>query len=221
MPTNDKLDPETRKRIRRDRREEILQAASVLFGNYGFQNTPLSLIAQSVGLSEPGVLHYFPSKVHLLQGVLDYQEQLGAVRYARLFGPEENVLAGFLEALQDSLVENQKDPTLARFFTVLVGESIQKEHPGHDILAHRYERIQQLIVTELECRHNIEIAANFNVSQLTSLILAVFEGLQIQSLLTPEKADNAATFQLFSQMFLDYVQKVTREEKRGKPALED
>jgi AcrR family transcriptional regulator len=207
--------PETKKRIRKDRREEILQAASTLFGNHGFQNTPLSLIAQTVGLTEPGVLHYFPSKVHLLQGVLEYQEQQGDARYAGMFGASENVLVRLLEALEDSLADYQNDPRMARFLTVLVGESIQQNHPAREVFARRYERIRQLIIHELQTSQAAGLPDNIDYYQLASLCLAVFDGLQIQWLLAPQNVDVLTAFRFFSELLLEHIQKKSTAEYNG------
>lgn len=49
-----------------DRREEIYETALELFTERGYDNTPLSLIAKSLGLSKGGLFHYFQSKEHLL-----------------------------------------------------------------------------------------------------------------------------------------------------------
>ena len=61
----------------RERREEILAAADAAFARHGFRGASLATIADEVGLSQPGVLHHFPSKEHLLLEVLRYREERG------------------------------------------------------------------------------------------------------------------------------------------------
>ena len=82
--TNDANDDLSKSRVRRDRREEILQAASDLFGVRGFRGTSLASIAEAVDLTEPGLLHYFPSKVNLLQSVLEYRDHQDEKKYTKL-----------------------------------------------------------------------------------------------------------------------------------------
>jgi AcrR family transcriptional regulator len=55
-----------------DRREEIYQTALDLFTERGYDNTPLSLIAKTLGLSKGGLFHYFESKEHLLYLLHEY-----------------------------------------------------------------------------------------------------------------------------------------------------
>lgn len=56
-------------------RERILAAATRLFAARGFDGTALQDIADAVGVRKPSVLHHFPSKEALREGVL--QAMLG------------------------------------------------------------------------------------------------------------------------------------------------
>jgi AcrR family transcriptional regulator len=194
-----------KKRTRRDRREQILQEATRLFSTYGFRGTSLSLIADAVGLTEPGLLHYFPSKVKLLQGVLEYRERKDVEKYAHMIDPENVDLAGVMEALEDLVSENAKIPDLIRLFTVLVGESIREDHPSHDFFVDRYARVRQEFV-EVFARlsETAQLEPDRDPAQLASIVIAVMDGLQIQWLLDPENADMAAAFDLFSKMVVGY-----------------
>ena len=75
---------EEKKRERRDRKEEILKEATKRFSTYGFRGTSLASIADAVGLTEPGLLHYFPSKVKLLQGVLAHRSPTHRIVYQHI-----------------------------------------------------------------------------------------------------------------------------------------
>ena len=141
---NDANDDLSKSRVRRDRREEILQAASDLFGVRGFRGTSLASIAEAVDLTEPGLLHYFPSKVNLLQSVLEYRDHQDEKKYTTLVQPDGLSLAQILEALGDLVAENEKRPGLVSLFTVLVGESIRVDHPSHDYFVRRYKRIRDV-----------------------------------------------------------------------------
>jgi AcrR family transcriptional regulator len=52
-------------------REQVIAASTRLFAASGFEATPLQDIADAVGVSKPAVLHHFPSKEHIRQGVLE------------------------------------------------------------------------------------------------------------------------------------------------------
>ena len=196
----------TSKRVRRDRTEEILEAATKLFGEYGFRGTTLSMVAEAVGLTDPGVLHYFPSKVHLLQGVLEYRDLKDTEKYVKLIESEKINLSEFFVLLENVVAQNEKSPELVRLFTILVGESIRSDHPSHDYFVDRYQRGREIYVNQISELNMIRERPNVDLDELATLIMAVMDGLQIQWLLDPEKVDMVATFKLFSKIITDYLE---------------
>jgi TetR/AcrR family transcriptional regulator len=57
--------------LENDVRSATIAAATRLFAAHGFEGTALQDIADAVGVTKPAVLHHFPSKEHIRQGVLD------------------------------------------------------------------------------------------------------------------------------------------------------
>jgi AcrR family transcriptional regulator len=192
-----------KKRVRRDRREEILQEATTLFGIHGFRGTTLSLVAEAVGLTEPGLLHYFPNKVNLLQSVLEYRDQQDEEKIIKMFQDDNPPL---FEGFKKLVAENEKKPELVRLFTVLVGESFRKEHPSHTYFVNRYtnakKQSSEYLSNYLERRG---LAPDCDIDQLAALILAVMDGLQIQWLLNPKEVSMFESFNLFSRILNKYL----------------
>ncbi len=62
-------------RIQRKNTEAILEAALVVFSQFGFRGSTLDQIAKEAGLSKPNLLYYFKSKeaifTEVLEGLLD------------------------------------------------------------------------------------------------------------------------------------------------------
>ncbi|HMN00951.1 MAG TPA: TetR/AcrR family transcriptional regulator, partial [Anaerolineales bacterium] len=114
---NKNNDATRKKRVRRDHTEKILETATRLFSEHGYQGTTFSLLAEAVQLTEPGVLHYFPSKIHLLQGVLEYHEQKNAERYLSMLQAEKKNIPDLFSLLEDLVAENEKIPGLIQLFT--------------------------------------------------------------------------------------------------------
>jgi AcrR family transcriptional regulator len=204
---NDTKANERKKRVRRDRREEILQAASKLFSIQGFRGTSLASIATAVDLTEPGLLHYFPSKVHLLQGVLAYRDEQDEKNYTGLINPENLSLPGYFELLEDLVNHNEKNPGLVRLFTILVSESIRSDHPSHVYFVNRYERLRAAFANYFIEDDDFEIPPDIDLDALATLIVAVMDGLQIQWLLDPENVSMAKTFDLFSKIVIAHLQR--------------
>lgn len=195
----------TVKRVRRDRTEEILAAATKLLSQYGFQGMTLALVAEEVGLTEPGVLHYFPSKVHLLQDVLEYHEQKDIEKYSEVIDTAQKNPAELFKLLENLVAENEKIPGLIQLFTVLVSESIRSDHPTHGYFVERYRRGREMYVAQFFKSLQTKIRPDVDLNELAVLIMAVMDGLQIQWLLDRKKVDMAKTFKLFSKIVVDYL----------------
>ena len=76
------MSPRTREQneqIRRERRAQILEAARQVFAERGFHATKMSDIAQSIGVSQGTLYHYFRSKDDLFLALLStWAERLAA-----------------------------------------------------------------------------------------------------------------------------------------------
>lgn len=82
--------PDAARRAHRSasRREEILDAAAVLFAARGFHGVPIEEIGRAVGISGPGLYRHFPSKESVLAQML--------------VGVSERLVAGGLERVRRS-----------------------------------------------------------------------------------------------------------------------
>ncbi len=184
-----------------------MQEATKLFSTYGFRGTSLSLVADAVGLTEPGLLHYFPNKVKLLQGVLEYREEEDEKKYLAMIDLENANLIGVIKVLENLVSENENIPGLIQLFTVLVGESIREDHPSHDFFVDRYAYVRQQFAQVFARLSEIEQKSDSDPDQLASITIAVMDGLQIQWLLDPENVSMSESFNLFSKMIVDYFEK--------------
>src|SRR5690349_2770289 len=61
-------------------RTAIMNAAVALFARHGYRGAPLAAVADAVELTQPGLLHHFPSKEHLLMAVLEERDRDGIRR---------------------------------------------------------------------------------------------------------------------------------------------
>ena len=205
--TNDTQKNPRKKRVRRDRREEILQEATNLFGTYGFRGTTLSSVAEAVELTEPGLLHYFPSKVHLLQGVLAYRDEQDGEKYSSLVDLKNVSLPEYFHLLEELVTQNEEIPGLVRLFTILVSESIRSDHPSHEYFVERYTRIRAVFAENLSNLDEIKIHPDAILDELVILVIAVMDGLQIKWVLDPKNIDMAKSFTLFSKIVVGYLEK--------------
>jgi AcrR family transcriptional regulator len=167
-------------------RERILRAATELFAARGFRGASLEAVAQQVGITRQGVLHYFPSKVHLLLGVLDLRDQDDAARIEA----QADAFAGFSDGLLAAVRHNQHVPGLSRLFTVLSAESVDSDHPGHEHFRERYDTVRAALAHAIAAAQDAgELTDAIAPDRLAILLAAVMDGLQLQFLLDPESVD--------------------------------
>jgi AcrR family transcriptional regulator len=200
MPTRLPRPSSTRRGART--RAEILRAAVPLFVRNGYRGAPLAAVADAARMTQPGLLHHFPSKEHLLMAVLEERdtESRAAMREALQEGGE-----AALHALEDLVERNAGTPELVQLFTVLVGEAVAAEHPAHEFFVERYEHLRQRIGAAV--RHGQESGAfrpDADAETIAALVIAMMDGLQIQWLLDPD-LDMTAGFQRFIEILRRYL----------------
>ena len=176
-----------------ERRAEILRIAMETFAERGYQSASLAEIADGVGLTQAGVLHYFSSKAGLLTGVLDLRdstdiEELGSERPRGL---------AFLRHLVETTRRNAEREGIVRLYTVLAAESVTAKHPAQDWFRGRYQGLRVLVVEALdEAQAQGEVAADVDAGTVARVIIATMDGLQLQWLLEPGSVDMAAATEL-------------------------
>lgn len=180
-----------------DRRAAILRAAGRLFAEQGYRGASLDSVAAAVGLTRPGLLHYFSSKETLLVALLEDRYHDDGRRLAG--GLAEDRLP-LLPTLQRMVAHNQASEEAVKLFTVLVAESVFQGHPGHDYFAERYRKIRARLEEELRAQQIAGVLReDVDLAVLVPVIVAVMDGLQTQWLLSDE-VDMVASFQLFSEL---------------------
>jgi AcrR family transcriptional regulator len=176
----------------------IVEAAMSLFARDGYRGASIASIAESVQMTQPGLLHHFHSKEELLFAVLDERDRRSDDELERTGRPGG---AGFYGSLQLVVERNAKSREMVKLFTVLVGEAaVSSEHPGHEHFAARYRRVTARIRGELEAMQGAgEIGADVDCGVIAAMLVAMMDGLQVQWLLDPS-VDMPAVFRAFSDL---------------------
>lgn len=160
------------------RREVILAAALDVFGVDGYRDGSLQEIAERSGLTVPGVLHHFPTKVELLVATLDrWQttalEDVAIVDDARAVG-------------RSILRRNMRNPGVMRLRVTISAEATSPTHPAYERMRARYElthdRWSEIIADGLADGRYQAIDPEMGAT----LLIALLDGLQLEYLLRPE-----------------------------------
>ena len=123
-----------------ERRREIMDAAVRLVGEKGYYGTSLKEIADAVGMSQPGLLHYIGTKEGLLSMMItDNYDAYGTPEDFMKSGlpgsdPEAPLFPAYLRYLVRYNVQRRE---LLRLYMVLESEAYSPEHPLHEYFENR------------------------------------------------------------------------------------
>ena len=179
-------------------RAKIIEAATELFSQQGFRGAKMADIAKAANLTEPGLLHHFPSKTALLTAVLAERDRANDERFhIYLAGERQDLLASLLRLAE----HNETVPGSVQLFTILAAESIQEQHPGHDFFLWRYEAVRAQGVAVLrQAQARGEVRVDLTAEDLIVMVFAMMDGLQIQWLYDSDRIDMARIFGQFVRL---------------------
>ncbi|MFF0035056.1 TetR/AcrR family transcriptional regulator [Streptomyces mirabilis] len=184
MPYGDAMSTRARSE---ERRAEIVRAALEVIAERGYRGASMASVAERVGLTQQGLLHYFPTKDALLVAVLKERDQWDAV-------PDTQWRVDLLA----SLVEyNAMRPGIIQTFSALLGESVTEGHPAREYFTERYARVRASMAAVLRAEYGERLPNGLTPERTAPLLVAVMDGLQFQWLLDPESVDMPGAFRDF------------------------
>jgi AcrR family transcriptional regulator len=184
MPYGDAMSTRARSE---ERRAEIVRAALEVIAERGYRGASMASVAERVGLTQQGLLHYFPTKDALLVAVLEERDQWDAV-------PDTQWRVDLLA----SLVEyNSMRPGIIQTFSALLGESVTEGHPAREYFTERYARVRASMAAVLRAEYGERLPNGLTPERTAPLLVAVMDGLQFQWLLDPESVDMPGAFRDF------------------------
>lgn len=194
------------------KRQQILAAATKVFGEKGAAKGTLEEIAQEVGMTRAGVLHYFGSKDNLLLQAVIFRDTEDVADYPVQELPEGD---DTFRHLIKTAGYNAQRLGLVKAFVMLSAEATTNDSPRNTYFVERYRKLRGQLRDALfimaEERHmpmTEELAL-----QTAASILAVMDGLQLQWILDPEHIDLARETTQAIHTILAGVFDVTQEER--------
>ncbi|MFE8013928.1 TetR/AcrR family transcriptional regulator [Streptomyces antibioticus] len=177
-----------------ERRKQILRAALEVFSEHGERGSSLKEIADRVGMSQAGVLHYFNSREELLLAVLAERDALDTESAADAASPGE--------AVARTVAHNALQPGLVDLFVTLSAAASDPDHPAHAFFTQRYAELSARIEDGLgTAQRQGQVRPDVAPRHMARMLLALSDGLQLQWLLDPG-VDMAETIDAFNRMCL-------------------
>ncbi len=178
--------PSRRRANPEQRRAEILAAALEIFAERGYRGASLAVVADRVGLTQQGLLHYFPTKDALLIEVLRLRDRLDTQNLGEPAEPRR------ITDLRRLMEYNASQPGLVQSFTVLSAESVTEGHPAKEFFTDRYAAVRARLAEMLRAEFGDQLPAGITPEQGAALLAAVMDGVQLQWLLAPDEIDMPA-----------------------------
>ena len=131
------------------KREEILTEALQVIAVNGYSRASVRELADAVGLSQAGLLHYFSSKEELFTAVLQKRDEVDAAVY--LDGNELEALSGLAAVMR----HNTEVPALAQLYSRLSAEATDPAHPAHDFFVQRTAQFRAMFADNVRARQQL------------------------------------------------------------------
>jgi AcrR family transcriptional regulator len=162
----------------RERRRQLLDAATALFARSGSRGTGIAAVAERAGVTGATLLHHFGSKEGLLQAVLEDRDERQRERWESVVAP------GGLETLRRLnrvAASWRADPAVARLHDVLMAESLEENTPLHDYFVRRQSGLRASLRRAIEeGQRTGEVRADVDARLVAIEIAAFLDGISVQ-----------------------------------------
>ncbi|MEV5681292.1 TetR/AcrR family transcriptional regulator [Streptomyces sp. NPDC052179] len=169
------------------KREEILNTALDLVARVGYSRTTVRELAQAVGLSQTGLLHYFGTKEQLFVEILRRRDEVDQHILGTGDGEDQDQPVDLPRAFTSLVRHNAEVPGLVQLYSRFSSEAAEPDHPAHAYFRDRYDEARAE-VSRAVCEHQAAgtLPSGLDPDRLAVLLFALIDGLQSQWLYNPE-----------------------------------
>ena len=180
------------------KREEILERALEVIAREGYRGASVKELADAVGLSQAGLLHYFDSKEELFTAIVRKRDEVDIAG----FGPEALERSPSYSGLREgyvSIIRHNRDvPGLVQLYSQMSVDAADEQHPAHDFFVVRGDKLRAAFAAALRAgRASGEVTDRIDPQTLARIFQAVADGLQLQWMLEPDVDMAGIVDQLF------------------------
>jgi len=181
-------------------RTAILDCALEVFAESGYRSGSLREVATRVGMSEAGLLHHFPSKVKLLEAVLEHRDERSRAMVP-LDSPDGAAILRGLVRLADY---NASVPGVVELYCVLSAEATSVDHPAHAYFVERYALTRRTLEEAFAALAGEgKLRGGMTPRGAAIALIAMMDGLQVQWLLEDGGIDMAEELRTLFGQFVE------------------
>ena len=158
------------------KRREILDVALEVVARTGCRNATNKMIAETVGLSQTGLMHYFGSREDLYVEILRARDE----RDAAEFVTPESGIDGFIAIIS----HNAQVPGLVQLYVEFSAEATIPGHPAQAFFTERLAWMRRVLVSAMrDHQARGELGPHLDLDQAAGLLIGAAHGAQQQWLL--------------------------------------
>lgn len=171
------------------RRNQILDAALLRFGQDGYRKTSLARVARDAGITDAGLLHHFRDKQQLLLAVVQYWHEQLDEQWVRV---PDSVREAFRCHLEDT-AGSLDMPGILELAVVVGAEATAPDHPAHDFFSDWQEKGVRELTDRLRAgAESGELKTGLNHEHIARECAALDAGLRLQWLASGRSFDLVA-----------------------------
>lgn len=182
-----KLLPETR--VTRSgkgaaKREQILADLMLALADGKLRNPSLREIGQALAIEPAHILYYFETREALLQAVIVRWDE----QSRDLVGKGDQSLSFTLDDYVLAIERNIDRPGIVHLYLTFAAEAVDPAHPAHDFFQRRFQSLRETLSSAIrrEQTRGGGIPSSHDPELQARLLIALADGLQLQSLVDPE-----------------------------------
>ncbi|MGW3917212.1 TetR/AcrR family transcriptional regulator [Streptomyces sp. NPDC005070] len=169
------------------KREEILDTALGIVARVGYSRTTVRELAQAVGLSQTGLLHYFGTKEQLFIAILSRRDEVDQRLVTGVVGAGPDAPPDLAQGFTALVRHNAEVPGLTQLFSRFASEAAEPGHPAHEYFRDRYATARSMVaMTIREQQADGSLPAGLDPDRMAGLLFALIDGLQMQWMYDPE-----------------------------------
>ena len=164
------------------RRQEVLEVALDVLATNGLRHSSLQEIATRVGLTRPGLLHYFGTREDLLVAVLRARHERDIDRASR----RKNAGRSMAQMVVTGVLLQHRTPGLVRLDAAMAAEATDPTHPAHLYFRERSRQLENAYARGIA--HEVEVgrvAPDVDPDLAAQQINSLIDGLHVQWLIDP------------------------------------
>lgn len=166
------------------RREEILAGLISALEQGELRNPSLRAIGKKLRMESAHILYYFGSREELMQAVIRRwdEDYTGSGSGNGGDGSWTLTLDNYVEAIRGNLAR----PGIVHLYLTFAAEAVDPLHPAHDFVERRFERAKNELSASIRLEQDKgRIAHDRDPDVEARLLIALADGLQLQSLIDP------------------------------------